>query len=301
MNLGELILEIPSVTTLYITAVMVFFVILLVILLINLRKATNRREERFKSRKPEAGFSNPTKTIKRSSLKRKKAGLESIENQFTITKKILIPFVAVMAIAMASIPFLDRIPAAVLSLFIGGFSLILGIAVRPLLENVFAGLVISYSKSMNIGDTVMIDEHYGTVEDITMSYTTVKTWDWKRYVIPNSRMLQKEFKNLSLVEKYQWSYVEFFVSYDSDIELVKKIALECAANSEYTVEDNVPDFWVMEMKENSYKCWIASWTENPGQAWTFKSNLRTDLISAFEKNRIKSYALNHYKSEKASR
>ena len=47
MNLGELILEIPSVTTLYITAVMVFFVILLVILLINLRKATNRREERF--------------------------------------------------------------------------------------------------------------------------------------------------------------------------------------------------------------------------------------------------------------
>ncbi len=298
MSFSELKFATPSVSLIYFAIVIGFFIIVLFILLQKLRKATTRREEQFKNKKNEVPISNPTKTMKKRSLKRKRSGLESIESQFTITRKILIPSVLIFCTMFALIPFLDKIPAAILSIFIGGISLILGLIVRPLLENAFAGLVISYSKSLNIGDTVLIDEYYGIVADITMSYTTIKTWDWNRYVIPNSKMLQKEFTNLTLVDKYQLSYIEFFVSYDSDIEVVKKLALDCANKSSHTIEDNIPDFWVMDMNETCYKCWIASWTENTKEAWSFKSEIRIELINAFKMNKINSYSVNYYKNQK---
>ena len=281
----------------YFAIVIVFFSIVLFIILKSLRKATNRREERFKNKKTDSLISNSTKVVRKDNLKKKRAGLASIENQFTITKKIIIPSVVILGALVAVFPFLNKIPATIFSLFIGGFSIILGIAAKPLLENIFAGLVLSYSKSLNIGDTVLINEHYGTVEDITMSYTALKTWDMNRYIIPNLKMLQKEFTNLSLVEKYQWSYVEFFVSYDSDVEMVKEIAIKCANETKHTIEDNIPDFWVMEMKDNCYKCWIASWTENPMEAWSFKSILRTELIKEFKKNKIRAHSTNYLKNE----
>ena len=297
MPFREVIIFNVPIVYIYPLLILIIFSTVLFIVLKNLKKATVRREERFIKKENDKAFSKPTKTMRRSNAKKRKSGLESIEKQFTITRKILIPFILLLALIVAVVPFLNQVPAAIFSLFIAGFSLILGIAVKPLLENVFAGLVISYSKSLNIGDTVVVDDKYGTVEDITMSYTTIKTWDWKRYILPNSKMIQQEFLNLTLVEKYQWAYVEFYVAYDTDIEKVKEIALKCASENKHTVVDNVPYFWVMDMKEESYVCWIASWTEDPATAWSFKNDIRTDMIIEFQKAGIKSYSIKYFMNE----
>lgn len=280
------------------TAVVIILVgFVLVTILSLLRKATDRREERFKKRKGDSLMANQSSFIRKNSSKRRKTGLDRIEEQFTITKKIIVPSIIISGIIIAVIPFLNKFPAAVLSFFIAGFSLILGMALKPLLENVFAGLVISYSKSLNIGDTVLINDKYGTVEDIALSYTTIRTWDWTRYVLPNAKMLQQEFINLTLTDRLQWAFVEFYAAYENDIELVREIALECARTNPYTARESVPEFWVIEMRDDCYKCWVASWTEDPSKSWAYRSELRIQLMKAFEEKGIRSFKVNHYVKE----
>ena len=288
----DFIYEIP-VKYLYSTIVILVFIIFLIFLLRVLRSATDLREKKVKRRKDMYPLSKPTKTMRKKTAGSQKARLESIENQFTISRKILVPAIIGIGAVIALIPFLNEVPAAFLSIFAASFSLILGFAAKPFLENLFAGLVISYSKSLNIGDTVLIDEKYGTVEDINLSYTTIKTWDWKRYVLPNIKMLQQDFLNYTLVDKYQWGYIEFWSAFENDIEEVEEIALNCARESEFVLEDNVPYFWVMDMDKEGYKCWLASWAADPGTAWALRNDLRTRLIKEFKKNNIQYHSLHH--------
>jgi len=86
------------------------------------------------------------------------AAVGNIENRFSIIGKItLFLIVTVWAIALA-FPFLNSIPAALISTLVAISSVVLGIAARPLIENIIAGVVISFSKAIRVGDTVVIDE-----------------------------------------------------------------------------------------------------------------------------------------------
>ncbi|MBI9105001.1 MAG: mechanosensitive ion channel [Spirochaetales bacterium] len=291
-SLATFLINIPG-SFIYAAVVILISIIALITILRTLRRATDLREKRIRRGNEQFPLSKPTRLMRKKAGNNKKGRIESVEKQFTITRKILVPSIIGLGIIISILPFINSVPAAFLSIFAAVFSLMIGIAAKPFLENLFAGLVISYSKSLNIGDTVLIDEKYGTVEDINLSYTTVKTWDWKRYVLPNIRMLQQDFLNFTLVEKYQWAYIEFWSAYENDLQEVEQVALDCAKQSEFALPDNVPYFWIMEMDKDGYKCWLASWAEDPAAAWALRNDLRTKLIMEFSKRDIKYHSLHH--------
>lgn len=70
-------------------------------------------------------------------------------------------------------------------------------------------MVISFSKHFLTGDTVTLDSQYGTIEDISLTHTTIKLWDWQRYVVPNHRMLSKEVINHSHRQGYLMAWVAY--------------------------------------------------------------------------------------------
>ena len=269
----------------YLLFMAVFFTWIIVIASSSLKNVRNRRKKRLQSRK--SGFSIPLDTSDINGLKKmKKTGMESIETQFSISRKIIIPSIVIIGLIISLIPFLSHVPATLLSFIVGAFTVVTGITARPFLENLFAGIVLSSSRSLNIGDTVIVDNNYGTVEDISLTYTSIKTWDWKRYIVPNINMLSKDFLNLSLIEKNQWAYIEYWVSYSNDLDLVKELSIKCAEKSSYNNEDHDVEFWIMDMDKDSVKCWLAVWADSPAEAWGFKNDLRTNLITEFRKEGI---------------
>jgi len=161
-----------------------------------------------------------------------------------------------------------------------------GIASRPFVESLFSGIVISFSDQLHVGDTLIIDDQYGTVEDISITHTKIKTWEWKRYVIPNSRMLTKEFIHLPLKEQGLWATVEFWISYDADLERVKEIAENVAAG--FVAEDSreKPVCWVRRMEKDSVVCCVACLADSPSAAWMLKSDVSIGLSKAFREHNI---------------
>lgn len=245
--------------------------------LINIRK--------YQSVKTSSPIRNPVKTSKENSL-------ENLGNQFTVIKSVLIPGIILITTLLVAVPFIGELPGNIISLLVATITLILGITIRPFLGNAISGIALSFSKLIRIGDTVKINGIYGVVYDISSTHTTIKIWDWRHYVLPNEVLLRSEFINYSIINKYLWVVVEFWMDYQSDIELTRRIAKEVPRRSSSFADYEEPKFFVMETAERSVKCIVAAWATSPADGWILSSDIRHELVKEFQKHQIRTHTYN---------
>ena len=80
-------------------------------------------------------------------------------------------------------------------------ALAVGAAAQPALKSLIAGLQMAITQPLRIGDLVKVDEQAGRVEEIRMSFVTVRTWDERVLVVPTMRFLDESFENWSRVDE----------------------------------------------------------------------------------------------------
>jgi small-conductance mechanosensitive channel len=248
----------------------------------DLRRARVKKLRRFEAVRTSTPLEEPIQELRETAL-------ESISTRFSIIKKVVTMTLILLWVLALLLPFMNRIPTAVASILVAGGGILIGVAARPFLENVVSGIVISFSHPLRIGDTVLMDGNYGTVEDISLTHTIIKIWNWRRYIVPNSRMLAKEFINYTISDTYQWLHVEFWVAHDADLQLVQQIAIQAASDSQYFSNYEPPRFWVMEMAKEGIKCWIAAWANSPTDAWQLSHDIRTQLAVEMKKAGIRTH------------
>lgn len=240
----------------------------------------------------------PTRTpLKNPKRRARQAALQSILSRFSIIRRLLLVGLFILWGIALSFPFLGEFPARLVSLLGAGGAIVLGIAAKPVVENIIAGMMISFSGELRTGDTVKIDDHYGTVEDISLTHTTIKIWDWRRYIIPNIRMLTKEFINYTVNDTFIWAYVTFWVAYDADMDTVEAIAVNAARESEYFAGRESPRFWTMEMEKESVQCWVAAWAESPAEAWLLRAEIRRKMAQGLKAAGIRPHVYQHRMGE----
>lgn len=220
-------------------------------------------------------------------------GLESIATRFSLMRRTILPFVIAVTMGLLALPLLGVVPVAYVSIVAAVVAVVAGIAARPLFENLFAGIVISLSQPIRVGDTVLIDGNYGTVEDISVTHTTIKIWDWRRFMVPNTYMLGHEFINYSLVDRFQWAHVEFWVEPEADLDRVREIAVAAPRASRQYANYEDPRFWIMEMGKEGIRCWVAAWANTPSAAWTLKHDIRTELCRQLQAAGIRTHIYRH--------
>lgn len=284
-------MEPPSVGTLvYLAAVAVLGLGVTARLLWWIRSTERRRRQRLEDRK----LADAVKTESRVSTREqaRERVLESIEQHYTVTQRMVVPLALFGTAALAALPFLGVVPASAVSVVVAALTVLVGVAARPIVENAFAGLVLAQSRHIHIGDTVIVDDRYGVVEDITFTHTTIKVWDWRRLVVPNSEMLEKSFLSYSLHDNFIWACAEVWVALDTDLDRVRELATEAAQASDSFAPYEEPRVWVMEMTRDAVKIWVAAWADTPGDAWLLTADVRSHLIEAFRDERIRGHVQN---------
>jgi small-conductance mechanosensitive channel len=216
--------------------------------------------------------------------------LDSVDQQFSIIRRTFFSVFSVVLLGFALFPFLGKFSAGVISILGAGGAVLIGIAARPLLENLISGYVITFSKQFRRGHTVMIDNEYGTIEDITPTHTKVKLWDWRRYLVPNSKMLTKEVFYYTSKEGYIWARLKFHVDYATDMDAVRRLAVEAAQASPHLAGDEDPQLWVMNMHMQTIECWLAMWAKDPLGAWLIRVEVAEKLIAAFKREGISTHS-----------
>lgn len=216
----------------------------------------------------------------------KEKGISGIEDRFSFIRKAFPLALGTLWFIAIGIPYLDKVPSVYVSLIAAILSVIVGVALRPFLENLFSGILISFFKSIKVGDTVILDGQYGLIEEIGLTYSVLKRWDWVRIVVPNSKILQKEIEHLTMNDNFIWAHIEFFVAPDSNLAKVEEVARQVASTSKYFNKIEDPSFWVMDLQKDTIKCWLAAWADSPSDAWELRNELRTNLLKSLQENGI---------------
>ena len=269
----------------YIASILAVYLIILLWGLRRLASLQKKRVKRARNMDVVEAVETETPDEDSESITRRRAA-ENIENRFETIRKLFVPALTIFAAILILLPLLPTIHATYISLFAGILAVLIGVASKPIIENAISGMVITFSQPIRINDTVIIDGHYGTVEKITLLYTVIKVWNWRRFVIPNHKMLQKEFENLSLRDELEWTHVEFFVAPGTDILKVKEIAKQAMQGKFLLDNIEAPSFWVMELGKDAIKCWVAGWAADPSASWALRSSTRRNLVMAFNKEKI---------------
>ena len=110
----------------------------------------------------------------------------------------------------------------------GILAVVLGLAAQEAMGNFVNGMMISTFKPFKIGDLVKINggEYEGYVQDISLRHTIIQTYENTKIVIPNSIMNKAVLENVSSNDNTKGNFLEFDISYESDIDLAIAIIKE---------------------------------------------------------------------------
>jgi small-conductance mechanosensitive channel len=216
----------------------------------------------------------------------KKQQIKRMEYRFSIIRWTSIFAVLSIGAGVAFIPFAARLSPTFFPVVVATFSVVVGIAAKPFLENMICGLVLCFSKLARIGDTAVVDDVYGVIEDVTLTHCIIKRWDSLRYVVPNSTMLTKEFVNYSLNDNKRWVYVEFWIDYGADFKLVEELAIDSPKKSQYFSNVESPRFWVSDATQSAIKCMVVAWATSPSDGWMLSHDIRKALFQSLQEHKV---------------
>lgn len=142
----------------------------------------------------------------------------------------------------------------------GVAGLAIGLALQGTLANTFSGILLSIKNSINIGDYIETNDYAGKVEEITLRHIKIKESDNNYVFIPNKLVVDKPFKNYGLTSRIR-TLVKCGISYDSDLEQVRELVIDCIKNKFPQKNHENIEFHYLEFGDSSINFQVRFWVE----------------------------------------
>lgn len=151
------------------------------------------------------------------------ARVRRVRTQVTLIQRVVTAVVVVVALAamLLTFPPMRTLGASMLA-SAGVLGIVVGIAAQSSLGNLFAGLQIAFGDTVRIGDTVVVDKEWGTVEEITLTFLTVRTWDERRITMPVSYFTNKPYENWSRGGAQMTGTVFWYLDHSAPLGLMRE-------------------------------------------------------------------------------
>lgn len=159
----------------------------------------------------------------------------------------------------------------------------IALSLKDSLSNVASGLILISNKPFKQGDYVKIGSQEGSVKSISVMTTEIITTDNKKVVLPNSTILNQSIINYSSEGKRRHEIL-FDVSYDTDLELAKKVILDvCHSNGKIMLEP-APEVNLKYFGDNNLQLFLTCWSSAP--YWEIYFYLVDNVYNEFKRNKI---------------
>jgi small-conductance mechanosensitive channel len=113
----------------------------------------------------------------------------------------------------------------------GVAGIVAGLAARPVLSNLLAGVQLAVTQPIRIEDAVTVENEYGWVEEITSTYVVIRLWDLRRLIVPLSYFIEKPFYNWTRHAAANIGTVSLYLDYSAPIDRIREMATEFVAQS----------------------------------------------------------------------
>ncbi|MBE9106624.1 mechanosensitive ion channel family protein [Nostoc cf. edaphicum LEGE 07299] len=159
----------------------------------------------------------------------------------------------------------------------------IGFAFRDILQNFLAGILILLTEPFQIDDQIVFKGFEGTVENIETRATTIRTYDGRRIVIPNSELFTNSVTVNTAFDNRRLEY-DVGIGYGDDIDRAKQLMLDAMHSVDEVLKDPAPDVLVMELAESTVNIRVRWWVHPPRRADNLIS--RDKVITAIKKTLV---------------
>ena len=199
--------------------------------------------------------------------------------QVRVFKRVIDTLIIIIAVSTALMTF-ESVKQYGVSLFAsaGAAGLILGLAARPLLSNLIAGVQIAITQPIRIEDAVIIENEWGWVEDIASTYVVIRLWDWRRMVVPLSYFIERPFQNWTRDTQSLIGAIAFHVDYCTDVSKIRQ-RLEQAVRESKLWDGAVVNLQVIEASPRAIELRALVSARSAPQSWDLRCEIREKLLA----------------------
>lgn len=161
-------------------------------------------------------------------------------------------------------------------------SVALGFAFKDVLQNLFAGFLILLYRPFRIGDQIRVNDYEGTVEDISVRATKIKTYGSERVVLPNTDLYMNAVLVRTAFENRRTDLV-IGIGYDDDPEEARKVVLDTLSKLDAVLDDPAPSVSFQEFGASSVNLKAFYWTaSDSGSSASATDKVIVAVKKAFE-------------------
>ncbi|MDD2278436.1 MAG: mechanosensitive ion channel [Bacteroidales bacterium] len=155
-----------------------------------------------------------------------------MHTQLRIIERVILFTIIFFAVASILMTF-ESIRRIGISLFAsaGVAGLILGLAAQKVIGSMLAGIQLAITQPIRIDDVVIVENEWGWIEEITLTYVVVRLWDKRRLVVPSTYFIEKPFQNWTRTSAQIMGTVFIYTDYTMPIEPLRNVFEEILKQS----------------------------------------------------------------------
>jgi small-conductance mechanosensitive channel len=207
-----------------------------------------------------------------------------ILTQVAVIRKIIVTAVVIVAtgsILMMFDPVRQFGTSILASAGIAG--IVIGFAAQKTLGNVLAGIQIALTQPLLIDDIVTVEGEFGQIEEITLTYVVVRTWDLRRLIVPITQLVEKPFQNWSRVSTELLGTVILYLDYQAPMgELRKELKRLVENNPKW--DKRVCGLQITDTTEHGIQVRALVSAADPGKLGDLRAEVREGLINFLVRN-----------------
>ena len=207
-----------------------------------------------------------------------------IHTQIQILKKVVIVVVGLLALAAILMTF-EKVRYLGTSILAsaGIAGIIVGFAAQRSIATLLAGIQIAITQPIRIDDVVIVENEWGRIEAITLTYVVVRIWDLRRLVVPITYFLEKPFQNWTRTSADILGTVFLYVDYTVPVEAVREAFQRILEKSEKW-DGRVSVLQVTNTTERTVELRALMSARDASTAWELRCHVREKLIEFLQKN-----------------
>ena len=196
--------------------------------------------------------------------------------------RIILLFIATL-IALSAV----GLDLTLLSVFGGALGVGLGFGLQRIASNYVSGFIILLDKSMQIGDVISVDKHYGMVSDLRARYLVLSKPDGTHVIIPNESLITTAVVNHSLTEHKGRVQIELAISIESPLEQALRLLQDIAKQHARIIQTPAPVARIKGFSEHGIGITLTVWVADPENGVLgLQSALFMDVWKEFRQNNI---------------
>jgi small-conductance mechanosensitive channel len=207
-----------------------------------------------------------------------------IHTQIRVLRRVVIVVIGVLALGTILMTFskVRQLGTSILA-SAGIVGIIVGIAAQRSIATLLAGFQIAITQPIRLDDVVIVENEWGRIEEITLTYVVVRIWDLRRLIVPITYFLEKPFQNWTRVSADLLGTVFIYVDYTVPVQAVREELRRILENSTQW-DGQVCVLQVTNTTEHTMELRALMSAPDSSSAWELRCHVREKLVEFIQRN-----------------